>query len=407
MKVITSNGTGTQKRSDLILPLKEDPELYRLDKTNSVSWELSSQPGVAGAATYKFQARVLQGDEDARQMVRWRLDVQKVCVGLHVSTYVTRKPIMEACMRTGPLASFRSAVHVCAKARYTEALDAAYVVDAGAGDTVASDAVKANGIDHYVLNQHLDVALGLVLTNLLPRKILARVKRHMRRDMRKPMDMKIRSYYQNILRVNNEELPNLPPYGAGQRLSQDELLDIVLFGTPRSWQNEMERQGFDPMDKQLHEVIDFMENLENTEDKPDLKPKAKSASSKKKKEDSSSDKKKQPTHFCKHHGPNWSHNTADCRTLNNSKEGRSTNKTWTRKAAESNALSKKELAALVAKSVTKTVKKQLAAADKKRKSDSDDEDGECYLVETLTKDLEGFNYDDMEKLSLEEDEVSC
>ena len=56
----------------------------------------------------------------------------------------------------------------------------------------------------------------------------------MRRDMCKPVDMKVRNYYQNPMRLNDEELPNLPPYLPDNKLSEDELLDIILFGTPHS-----------------------------------------------------------------------------------------------------------------------------------------------------------------------------
>ena len=105
MKIVPTKENGFQKKHDLILTLQEDvEETYTLDKTNSISWELSSRPGTAGAATYKFQCRILTGDETPRQMIRWRQDVIKVCVGLHVDTLDTRRPIMEACMRAGPKA---------------------------------------------------------------------------------------------------------------------------------------------------------------------------------------------------------------------------------------------------------------------------------------------------------------
>ena len=54
--------------------------------------------------------------------------------------------------------------------------------------------------------------------------------------------------------------------------------------------------------------------------------------------------------------------------------------------------------------MNKAVKKQLASVNKKRKSDN--EEGECYLVDTLTQELEGFNYETMEGLTIEDDEVS-
>ena len=70
------------KKREPLLPLQDDPELYRLNKTNSVSWDLLTDPADANSAKYQFQARILQGNETARQMVRWKLDFEKVCTGL-------------------------------------------------------------------------------------------------------------------------------------------------------------------------------------------------------------------------------------------------------------------------------------------------------------------------------------
>ena len=81
MKIAVPKDYGSQKKSGIILPLKEDvKETYTLDKSNSVVWELSTRPGTPGAATHKFQCRILTGDETPRQMMRWRQDVTKVCV---------------------------------------------------------------------------------------------------------------------------------------------------------------------------------------------------------------------------------------------------------------------------------------------------------------------------------------
>ena len=420
--VLPKTNQGLQKKSFLILSLQEDvDETYALDKSNSVSWELSTRPGTAGAATYKFQGRILTGDETPRQMMRWRQDVMKLCTGLHVTTLDTRKPIMLALMRAGPVAVFEGALTALAKVDYLTELNKALQDDQAAGDTTASDGVKANGIDHYRDNDHLDVGLQMVVTNYLPRKVLARVKRAMRRDMRKPMDMKVRHYYQNLIRMNDEELPNLPPYEQANKLSEDELLDIILFGTPRSWQNEMERQGFDPIEKGIHQTVDFMEGIESVEPMTEVtKAKPKSTPNKKKKADHDG----KPPYYCEQHGANWTHDTKDCRFLKNKKSGGGfQNKTWNRKASEASAQSKKELAALIGKTINKAVKKQLASIDKKRKSD--DDDVECNLAEVLDGHLDGFNYetmnssahdaseaaDGMLRLNLDDtdsdDEVSC
>jgi hypothetical protein len=61
--------------------------------------------------------------------------------------------------------------------------------------------------------------------------------------------------------INDEELPQLPPFGPDQSLSNNKVFDILLHGTPKSWQVKMDRQGFDPLDKTIPEVVNFMENI--------------------------------------------------------------------------------------------------------------------------------------------------
>ena len=323
-------------------------------------------------------------------------------------------------MRPGVQAAFTSAVNAAKTERFRRELEAAARRDEAATVTARAanpaapvvttdvDAVTANGEDHYASPDELETAMRLTVTAFLPRKILAKAKRALRRDMRKPADMRVRAYYHHLKRINSEELPHLPPgFATTQRLTDDELMDIILFGTPRSWQNEMERQGFDPMEKQLFEVIDFMENLESVEQFTPTTKKETKSSSNKKKESSSS--KRKPTHFCKEHGPNFTHNTEDCRVLSKKSEGssgkKSANKTWVRKSAEKTDFSKKEFAAFVKKSV-KSAMKDLNSAEKKRKSSDDDsdEEGECHLVEAITGNLDGFNYEEMENLKIDDDD---
>ena len=62
---------------------------------------------------------------------------------------------------------------------------------------------------------------------------------------------------------------------------------------------------------------------------------------------------------------------------------------------------------MIAKQVKKGVKKQLAAADKKRKNDDDgDSDEDCAPLQGLTGALNGFNYEPMENLCIDDNEVS-
>ena len=51
-----------------------------------------------------------------------------------------------------------------------------------------------------------------------------------------------------------------------QSITIDELIDILLFVTPKSWQKEMSCQGFDPMIHDLNSIVSFMEHIEETEE---------------------------------------------------------------------------------------------------------------------------------------------
>ena len=409
MKIAASSGKPS-KKAELIIPLEDDEAHHKLTKENSVTWELRTIPNDNNSPTYKVQARILSGEESVRQMVRWMSDVQKVCIGLNATTLAQKKPIMVACMRPRVETLFQATLLARAEKRYNEELEDARTQDQANGNNDLENALVAAGVDPHRHVDDLLTGLQEVLQSLMPAKVLAKVKRQLRREMRKPVDMKVCSYCQHLLRLNTDDIPNLPPFAQNQGLSSDELLDILLFGTPRSWQNEMERQGFDPIEKGYYPTVDFMENLEGLEERSlaqDSKSKGEvvKTSSKKSKTSSSSGEKKKTTHYCEVHGPNWTHNTSECRVVKKEKDGKSSNKTWSRKADESSSKSKKELAALLAKSVQKQVKKELAAMGKKRKSKSDDSDTEeCALVQIMEEDLEGFNYEDMEKMSLNDDD---
>jgi hypothetical protein len=158
------------KKSPPVLPPEEDEEAYRLDKTNSITWELSTQPGTANAATYKYQVRILTGSELPRQLVHWRMDLNQVVAGLNLTTVATIKPVHLACMRTGPKAIYDASCNASAEESYKVALQAAIATDvaAGGGATAAQDAVRARGVDHYARVADLNLALGMVIPDLLP-----------------------------------------------------------------------------------------------------------------------------------------------------------------------------------------------------------------------------------------------
>ena len=67
----------------------------------------------------------------------------------------------------------------------------------------------------------------------------------MRRHCRKPKEMTTKAFYSHLIRINNEELPNIPPaFDKSQRLKDDDLIDIILNSIPKRWLVEFERIAF-------------------------------------------------------------------------------------------------------------------------------------------------------------------
>jgi len=92
--------------------------------------------------------------------------------------------------------------------------------------------------------------LNEVVKNLLPNKTFQRVKLHLRREARKPLDMSVKQYIMHVYHMKTEEIARCPlACSHTQCLTPDKIIAILLFGTPKSWQREMDRQEFDPRAK--------------------------------------------------------------------------------------------------------------------------------------------------------------
>ena len=94
--------------------------------------------------------------------------------------------------------------------------------------------------------------------------------------MRKLRDMEMQVYLNRVVELNNylERFPRT--FNATQKIDDDEIVDILDFGTPNKWQNEMVHLSFDSAVANSQELVEFCEQLEFDEDlneKPEAKPK--------------------------------------------------------------------------------------------------------------------------------------
>jgi hypothetical protein len=223
----------------------------------------------------------------------------------------------------------------------------------------------------------IEPALRATIKMVCPYKALEKQKRFMRRRMLKPADMKIRIFVNHLHRINFDEIHQLPPFAADQELSNNELLDIILYGISKSWVKEMDKQDFDPFGREdIQMLISFCKRMESAEDIHDNTNKQGPNLENSYKKTKFSNNKGKPTKgngkWCEYHKTN-THNTSECSVLKKTKESRRNNssdkkpfdknKTWTKKSDDAKNFSKKELNALVKKASKKAVKKATKELD--------------------------------------------
>ena len=87
----------------------------------------------------------------------------------------TNCKIVATIIQGAPQASFEASVIEQKTSAYQAALAAAILVDQA--NDLAATGVRNNGIDHYLVDEMVNIALQQVVTDMLPKKVLARVKR--------------------------------------------------------------------------------------------------------------------------------------------------------------------------------------------------------------------------------------
>jgi len=427
MKVSVSKDFGTNRKP--MLPLVPEPTTV-VRKEDMTQVDLLSDPTDPNSTKVKFAFKILKGGngETAHDVIQWFINVEWAFAGLNSNNGQLRYQMIQQFASGSALSGFNHNVlvqAVPARAALIATAQAAVTADDG------TNTARRTGLKNHlaavqaltnetVLAQAdgipiVTTALRQLTTILLPNKILQRVERYLRREARKPVDMPVRECLMHILRINSQEIPRLPPNfnNDAHSLGNDEIIDILLFGTPKSWQREMDRQGVDPLASTPHDAATFMERIEMSEDFDSDKKTTKVAPGKGKKK-SGYNKRNLDADGSKHcmlHGNNNTHDASECKTLmvqakklksNNGadKKGKGgSNKSWKNKAKDKTDDSKKELATLI-KKATKVIKKsELNAIEpvKKGKVNWPSEEEELCALDAELKD---FNYEDLDKMDL-------
>jgi len=106
--------------------------------------------------------------------------------------------------------------------------------------------------------------MDAVTAHVFPIKVLQTQKRFMGWFLCKPHDMKAREFVSRVCEIN-KLLTKFPLTDEEAKLPRYELLDLMEFGIPSSWQKAMILQDFDPANHTIAEFIGFCKCLELTE----------------------------------------------------------------------------------------------------------------------------------------------
>ena len=376
------------------------PEEREVSKERQSSFRCYSTPGDVTTTRYDMVVSHIDGEEGIPHILHFVRQVDKLRVSTNVQDadgIPTFSGLIETMLHGQAKAHYKEGLLL----RRTEIRDQArmrvrleHMNNAAdrnnmtegeiAAMNTAMEAIGLPAIDRPIVN----VALNVMIRQLVPVGALARIKRFLRRGCRKPANMKIRSYTTHLRRINDEDLPMLPPFAATNKIPEDEVKEIIQYAIPNAWNRKLREQSRDPVMMTYNQLVETLENYESAETDFDATGKSQNSNGNKTKKgnakkgnnkspnkanDNDGDK---PRYHCIRHGYNNTHDTADCTVLkkladadkNAKGKSGSKNKTWKRTNDDSkkdDTTTKQEVQAYV----KEAFKAELKAAKKRKTKD--------------------------------------
>ena len=195
MKVVPPKHEG-KPTPEVLLPLVSQPKAHT--KTNASTFDLKTDPTNNDSPKYNISILRLTGGEDVRTQLQWVTDYQKIMQGLIVNNGHAVHRIVVSLLSGNPANLYLGQARARAEILKTAAIAAVAIADPNnitPQEQTALDAVTNRDALEFIGKDEVENSLRYMITNMMPSKALARVKRHFRRECRKPRDMTVREYY--------------------------------------------------------------------------------------------------------------------------------------------------------------------------------------------------------------------
>lgn len=228
MKIVPAT-TKSLQQVPAPIPLMRCKRSEDAEANHQLQIELKSNPSQTSSQKYKQSVSIFRIGT-IEEFLEWKKDLESVFEGQAIKTAPAKFAMTKRLLGGDPLINFENAI-----ALHGEETD-----------------------DHFV------ACLNDLVLYIFPRRALRIQKRYMRRQMRKPRDMRVRDFVARVQELNNY-LTQFPPFATNQSLPEDEILDILESAVPNAWQREFVRSGFDPIEHDIREFVERCERVELTE----------------------------------------------------------------------------------------------------------------------------------------------
>lgn len=284
-KLVTNGASSSASRSKIVPPIPfEKPDKPVLGKDELQKYKLRHNPTDDKSPTYELEIQYFSDDGTCEDFLEFETKIKEIFRGQNVTTGIGRFNVVRRLFKGSALTTF-------------------------------NQALPQNGGTETLIS--FEKCLDAVRVQVFPTRAVLLQKRYMRRFLRKRAGNTTREYVARLTELN-DYIERFPPLEEGgdppRKLENDEILDLLEFGIPNSWQRQMMLHDFDPLSHTMKEFVSFCERLEMVE-KHEGKNRNQTddeGSSTEKK--SNNNKRRRGGGTCRLHGEN-THDTHDCKTL--------------------------------------------------------------------------------------------